>query len=64
MTVYIENAHEINEFELLKVVEDLRERGVESYSVRPGNNCIWVSYSRVDSYYIFRDGRLFDVQFD
>ena len=64
MTVYIDKADQINEFELLKVVEDLRERGVEEYSVRPGNNCIWVSYSKVNSYYIFRDGRLFDVQFD
>ena len=54
----------MNEFEQLVVIEDLRKKGVEHYTMRPGNNCIWVSYSKVNSYYVFRDGRLFDVQFD
>lgn len=55
---------ELNEFELLQVVEDLRKNGVKDYTIQPGNNCIWVSYGRINSYYIFRDSQIVDVQFD
>jgi hypothetical protein len=55
---------ELNEFELLQVVEDLRKKSIQDYIIRPGNNCIWVSYGRIDSYYIFRDSQIVDVQFD
>jgi hypothetical protein len=55
---------ELNEFELLQVVEDLRKKSIQDYTIRPGNNCIWVSYGRIDSYYIFRDSQIVDVQFD
>lgn len=64
MAVTINNPTQLNELELLKVVEHLESRGIKDYTVRPGNNCIWVSYNRVDSYYIFQDGRLFDIQYD
>ena len=64
MAVTINNPTQLNELELLKVVEDLESRGIRDYSIRPGNNCIWVSYGRVDSYYKFQDGRLFDIQYD
>jgi hypothetical protein len=32
--------------------------------MKRGNNCVWVSYGRVDAYYIFRDEKLVDVQID
>ena len=64
MAVHIHNADQLSDFELITVFEDLKQRGIDDYTIRPGNNCIWVSYQRVDSYYIFRDGRLFDIQFD
>ena len=54
----------MNEFELMIVHEDMRQKGIVNYTVRPGNDCIWVSYGRVNAYYIFREGRLADVQID
>jgi hypothetical protein len=54
----------MNEFEQMLVIEDLRKRGIENYSMQAGNNCIWVSYGLVNSYYIFRNGKIADVQID
>ena len=58
----------MNEFEAIVVQEDLARKGIEHYSMRPGNDCVWVSYYQgyyqVDCYYIFRDGRLAEIQFD
>jgi hypothetical protein len=54
----------MNEFELIVVHEDLRQRGIEDYTIQPGNDCIWVSYGLVHSYYIFREGKLVDIQYD
>ena len=54
----------INEFELLQVVEDLRKKGITNYTFRPGNGCIWVTDGLVNSYYIFRNGQLADIQYD
>jgi hypothetical protein len=59
------NSNEVNEFQLIKVVEDLRQSGIVDYTLRPGNNCIWVSYGLVDSYYIFDQyTNITDIQFD
>ena len=54
----------MNEFELMLVHEDMLKQGITDYEVRPGHNCIWVSYSRVNCYYVFRDGVIAEVQFD
>lgn len=58
------NAQDFNEFELLQVIECLNQNNVKYATVRPGNNCIWVTQGVVDSYYIFRGGRLVDIQVD
>ena len=55
---------EMNEFEVILVHEDLHRKGIKDYTMRPGNDCIWVSYGLVDCYYIFREGRIVDVQYD
>ena len=55
---------ELNEFEVIRVIEDLRQRGIVNYDMRPGNDCIWVNYGRIHSYYIFRNGKIVDIQFD
>lgn len=55
---------ELNEFEVILVHEDLRQKGITDYSMRPGNDCIWVTYGLVDCYYIFRNGQIADVQYD
>jgi len=54
----------VNEFELLVITDHLRKQGITEFDARPGNGCVWVSYGVIDSYYIFRDGKLVDVQFD
>jgi hypothetical protein len=46
------------------VTTDLEEKGIKNYDMRPGNNCIWVNYGLVNCYYIFRDGKIADVQVD
>jgi hypothetical protein len=55
---------EMNEFEVILVHEDLRQKGIKNYTMRQGNDCIWVTYGLVDCYYIFREGRIVDIQFD
>lgn len=55
---------ELNEFEVILVHDDLRQKGITNYSMQPGNDCIWVTYGLVDCYYIFRNGQIADVQYD
>ncbi len=54
----------LNPLEVLLVVEDLRKKKVESYTLVPGNSCIWAYYGVINSYYIFKDSRLVDIQYD
>ena len=54
----------MNEFEVMLVTEDLRIKGIENYTMRPGNDCVWVTHGLVNCYYIFRDGRIADIQID
>jgi len=54
----------MNEFEMILVQDDLARQGIKDFTMRPGNGCVWVSYGRVNCYYIFRDGRIVDVQVD
>jgi hypothetical protein len=55
---------EVNSFDRLLVVDDLLKKGITDYDIQPGNNCVWVSYDRVNCYYIVRDGQIADVQYD
>lgn len=55
---------ELNEFEVILVHEDMRQRGIVNYSMQPGNDCIWVSYGLVNAYYIFCNSQIHDVQID
>lgn len=55
---------EMNSLEVLLVQNDLKQMGINSYTMQPGNNCIWVNYGLVHAYYIFREGKIFDVQYD
>ena len=54
----------LNELEVLVVAEHLQNKGVESYTLTQGNECIWAYYGQINEYYIFREGRLVDVQID
>jgi hypothetical protein len=55
---------EVNSFDRLLVIDDLLKKGITDYTILPGNNCVWVSYGRVNCYYIVHNGRIVDVQFD
>ena len=54
----------MNEFQLIQVSDYLTSNDIKDYTVRPGNNCIWVSYGMVDCYFIFRNDKLEDVIYD
>jgi len=54
----------LNELEVLQVAERLERKGIASYTLTQGNDCIWAYYGQINEYYIFREGRLADVQID
>ena len=54
----------LNPIEVMQVQIDLEKRGVKHYTMRSGNDCIWVTYGLVNCYYIFRNGEIVDVQVD
>jgi len=54
----------LNELEVILVAEHYKKRGVESYTLAKGNDCIWAYYGMINEYFIFRDGRLVDIQID
>ena len=54
----------MNPIEVMQVQIDLERKGIKHYTMRPGNDCIWVSYGRIECYYIFRDGKISDIQID
>ena len=59
---------DVNPLELLVVHEYLKERGTRSATIYKGNQCIWVASGSascpINEYFIFRDGKLVDIQID
>jgi hypothetical protein len=59
---------DINPLELLVVHDYLKERGTKWATVYKGNACIWVASGSsslpINEYFIFRDGKLVDIQID
>jgi len=59
---------DVNPLELLVVHEYLKERGTRSATIYKGNACIWVASGSascpINEYFIFRDGKLVDIQID
>jgi hypothetical protein len=63
----IEVREEIADKQALQtVISYLEARGTKYASIYNGNNCIWVAsgFNRVNEYFIFRDGKLVDIQAD
>jgi hypothetical protein len=54
----------LNPLEVMIIAERLAQDRVEHYTMRPGRDCVWVSYNRLETYWIFRAGRLVDIQID
>jgi hypothetical protein len=58
----------LNELEVLVVTNYLETRGTKWATLSPGNDCVWVSSGSssvpINEYFIFREGRLVDIQID
>jgi len=61
----INNADQMNEFEII-LVADYMEKNYPNvhYTMTPGNACVWVYYSFMNLYFIFRGGKIADIQID
>lgn len=55
---------ELNPLEVLLVCEHYEQRGVKNYTLTKGNDCIWAYRGQLNEYFIFRDGKLVDIQID
>ena len=56
----------LNPLEVIQV-EDYMGKNypkVTHYTMTEGNDCIWVYYSYVNLYFIFRNGKIHDIQID
>jgi hypothetical protein len=42
----------------------MAKKGITHYTMTKGNDCIWVYYGHMNLYYIFRGGKLVDIQID
>jgi len=56
----------LNEFEVILVEDYMKQNHpkVTAYTMTQGNECIWVYYSFMNFYFIFRDGKIADIQID
>lgn len=55
---------QIEQYKIDLITASLAAQGVTNFELRNGNDCIWVSYGRVECYYTFRDGKIVDIQVD
>ena len=59
---------DVNPLELMIVHDYLKERGTQSATIYKGNDCIWVASGSasipINEYFIFRAGKLVDIQID
>ena len=54
----------LNEFEVILVCEHYSKQGVTNYDLHRGNACIWATRRQISEYFIFRDGKIVDIQID
>lgn len=54
----------LNPLEVLVVTEHYKNRGIKNYTLTEGNDCIHAYYGFINEYFIFREGKLVDVQID
>jgi hypothetical protein len=59
------NPELMNEFEMIQVGHYMDTHKPDTlYTMSPGNKCIWVYFHAQDWYFIFRDGKIVDIQID
>jgi hypothetical protein len=56
----------LNPLEVIQVDDYMVKHhpNVTSYTMTEGNDCIWVYYSHVNLYFVFRGGKIVDIQID
>jgi hypothetical protein len=56
----------LNPLEVILVEEYMTRQWpkVTHYTMTEGNQCVWVYYSNMNLYFVFRDGKVVDVQID
>jgi hypothetical protein len=56
----------LNPLEVILVEDYMKEHHpqVTAYTMTQGNDCIWVYYSYMNYYFIFRGGKIVDIQID
>ena len=56
----------LNPLEVILVEDYMTEHHprVTHYTMTQGNDCIWVYYSYMNLYFIFREGKIHDIQID
>jgi hypothetical protein len=61
----IHHAELMNEFEMIQVSHHMEQTNPDVlYTMTPGNDCIWVYYGQLNLYYIFRNGKIAEIQVD
>lgn len=59
------NPQLMNEFEMIQVGDWMeRNKPDVHYTMAQAHDCIWVYYSFMNLYFIFRDGKIADIQID
>ncbi len=53
----------MTDFEIVKEFMKTKHPNA-AYSMRNGNDCIWVSMGMVEMYFIIRNGKIADIQID
>lgn len=55
----------MNEFEMIQVGDYMEQKHPDTlYTMLPGNECIWVYFGHLNLYFIFREGKIADIQID
>lgn len=61
----IQTPETLNSLEVLQVQDWMEKNNPTiNYDVRAGNGCVWVIYGKINIYFIFRDGKIADIQVD
>lgn len=68
MPARIYNPENLNSLEVIQVIDYMDKKyPTYHYSVTAGNGCVWVYWGSsvpVNLYFIFRDGKIIDIQVD
>jgi hypothetical protein len=61
----LSRAELLNEFEVLLVADYMEQNHPNiMYTMAPGNECIWVYYQSINLYFVFRAGKIAEIQVD